>query len=87
MSKYFDYLFIFLIGYQSYFIYFLFSSPAPNQLISLLIALIGITLWFFVWNNIHRQTQKHVTMAIVTGILSFSSFIIYIVLFGITALK
>lgn len=83
MTRLLDYVFIFLIGYQTYFLYYLFSSPAPNQIASLVMAVCGIILWFLVLSRIQKHSYKHVTMAITTGILSISSLIIYFLLFSL----
>ncbi|WP_280770339.1 hypothetical protein [Salipaludibacillus daqingensis] len=79
MRRSIDYIFIFLIGYQVYFLTFMLFTPASNQMISLGVSFIGVLLSVIVWmNKGSLYSKKHVNMATTTGILSASSIIIYI---------
>lgn len=78
MKRTFDYIFIFLIGYQSYFLLsLLFGNPA-SQWVSVAVSLIGIALFVLVWlNKEPRFSRAQISMALTTGIMSFSSVALY----------
>ncbi|MCR6109679.1 hypothetical protein HXA35_04920 [Bacillus sp. A301a_S52] len=81
MKRSYDYLFIFLIGYQTYFILsLLFDSPS-NEWGSLIMSFLGVGLFPFVWwkkGSYFSDTQQ--TMALTTCVISMSAVIVYAVL-------
>ncbi|SER99811.1 hypothetical protein [Salipaludibacillus aurantiacus] len=84
MKQAFDYIFIFLIGYQAYFLISLLTVSGANQELSLAVSLLALLLCLFVW--LQRNTRfspTHVTMAVTTGVLSLSSIAVYAYLLAV----
>ncbi|MCR6105591.1 hypothetical protein HXA34_04730 [Salipaludibacillus agaradhaerens] len=81
MKRSYDYLFIFLIGYQAYFVLSLLFDTPSNEWGSLIISFFGISLFALVWwkkGSYFSEAQQ--TMAFTTCIISISAVIVYAVL-------
>ncbi|UTR13710.1 hypothetical protein MM221_13920 [Salipaludibacillus sp. LMS25] len=80
MKQAYDYLFIFLIGYQAYFVIsLLFDTPA-NEWASLAVSFIGVGLFAIVWwKRDSHFSEAQQAMALTTCLMSMSAVIIYVV--------
>ena len=77
MIKFLEYILLFLIGYQAYFLIYVFAVPTPDTPIYITSSLIGILLFINIYFK--REivyTYKHVTMAATAGGLSFTNLIL-----------
>ncbi|MDG5785952.1 hypothetical protein QA612_00510 [Evansella sp. AB-P1] len=78
LNNIFAYIFLFLIGYQVYFIYYLFSYSITTPSLSLAVSVLGIFLAITVIYRKHNYKKHIQTMAVSVNILSVSAIMTYL---------